>query len=109
MGKKSKRAKARKAIKEKSRAITICQGLSDRWDQVERWRVGSCAHGVNNTNALIEGSVCRSFVDKFLDVLEDEMEGRKFEKTGEVFVNALEKTYESHREQVWDDDTGKIY
>ena len=106
MGKKSKGTKARKAIKEKSRAIAICQGLSDRWDQVERWRVGSCAHGVN-TNTLIEGSACRSFVDKFLDVLASE--GKTIEKTGEVFVNALEKTYESHREQVWDDDTGKMH
>ena len=105
MGKKSK-AKARKAAKEKSRAIAICQGLSDRLYQVERWRVGSCAHGVN-TNALVAGSVCRSFVDRFLDVLASSDSSLKI---GEAFVNALEKTYENekYREQVWDDDIGKI-
>ncbi|KAL9190566.1 hypothetical protein ACHAXT_000272 [Thalassiosira profunda] len=97
MGKKSKGRSGRRAAKEKKSAeagapLQNCH----RYSRSLRWNFTSCGHGVE-PGAFPKGSACRSFLNKFIDVLDDPREQR----TGELFINTLEQTYESHR-GVWD-------
>ncbi|KAL9190577.1 hypothetical protein ACHAXT_000283 [Thalassiosira profunda] len=105
MGKKSKGRAARRAAAEESRAISFVHGLRDRYTRSLRWEFAACTHGVNPV-AIPEGSACRGLIDTFLDAFFDDKANEKFEKTGEVFANAMEQTYESHRE-VWDSESGR--
>lgn len=105
MGKKGRgRARRVKANeKNEAQALNFAHSLESRWAAIERWNLSSsgCGHGAEEI--FPKGHACRSFVDKFLDVLHsDDDEHKKINTTtGEVFVYALEQTYCSHR-AVWD-------
>lgn len=118
MGKKSK-GKARKSKEERaagrisasnddaSRALSVASSTNCRKKMIWRWKFHSCGHGVD-PDSLREGSAVRSWIDKFLDALDDpdtiEKSGGK--ASGEVLEYALRQTYESHRD-VWDSESDR--